>query len=48
VLQLCYGDDLPRSRAAAEMGLRDEGLKTMLSRLRAALKACVERRRSHE
>lgn len=45
-VRLCYGDGLPQSEAAARLGLLPNGLKTLLQRLRAALRRCIERRLS--
>jgi len=45
-VQLCYFEELPHERAAAQLGLKPNGLKTMLQRLRASLRQCVERRTS--
>lgn len=42
-VQLRYGDDAPRAAIAAELDLGEEGVKTLLRRLRAGLRACVER-----
>ena len=47
-LDLCYRDELPRASAAARLGLGDDGLKSLLARLRAALKECIERRRNRD
>ncbi|MBZ0152319.1 MAG: sigma-70 family RNA polymerase sigma factor [Planctomycetes bacterium] len=44
-LDLCYRDGLPRAAAAGALGLGVDGLKSLLARLRAALKDCIERRR---
>lgn len=46
-LDLCYRDGQPRAAAAASLGLGADGLKSLLARLRAALKDCIERRRHH-
>jgi RNA polymerase sigma-70 factor (ECF subfamily) len=43
-LELRYGDGAPRAAIARELGLGDEGVKSLLVRLRAALAACVRRR----
>jgi RNA polymerase sigma-70 factor, ECF subfamily len=43
-VQLTYGDGLPRDCVAAAVGLRANGLKTLLQRTRATLRACIERR----
>lgn len=49
-LQLGYGfdDEVPASRAriAGELGLTENGVKTLMQRLRATLRDCIERRRS--
>jgi RNA polymerase sigma-70 factor (ECF subfamily) len=45
-VQLCYREGLPHTAAAARLGLRPNGLKTLLHRLRAALRECVRRRMS--
>ncbi len=37
-------DELGRAAVAAELGLAEDGLKTLLQRARAQLRACVERR----
>lgn len=41
-----FGGAAPRSRAAmaAELGLRENGVKTLMQRLRQRLRACIERR----
>ncbi len=44
MLQRCYGDDAGRAALGAEFGMVADGVKTALRRLRAALRACVERR----
>lgn len=44
LLDLTYGDGAGREDAARAMGMRGDGVKTALRRLRAALRACVERR----
>ena len=45
----CYGlgadSDASRAAAAAELGLQPNGLKTLLQRIRQALRDCLERRR---
>ncbi|MCA8949924.1 MAG: RNA polymerase sigma factor [Planctomycetes bacterium] len=43
-LQLRYGESLPREQIAARLGLGVEGVKSLLTRLRAALSECVRRR----
>jgi RNA polymerase sigma-70 factor (ECF subfamily) len=45
-LQLTYGDGMPREQVAAAVGLRVNGLKTLLQRTRAWLRVCIERRTS--
>ena len=40
-----YGDGLGRAALGRELGLRADGIKTALRRLRQALRECVERRR---
>ena len=47
-LQLCYRDALSRAAAAKRLGLGVEGLRSLLARLRAGLKECVERRRNRD
>ena len=44
LLEMTYGDGAGREDAARAMGMRGDGVKTALRRLRAALRACVERR----
>lgn len=44
-LQLFYRDGLSRREAAARLGLGDEGMKSLLERVKAALKKCVQERR---
>ena len=43
VVQRFYGDDLDRSATAAAMGMKENGVKTLLQRVRALLRECVER-----
>ena len=45
VLQRAYGDDAGRAELAAELGIGEHGVRTLLQRLRQALKDCVLRRR---
>lgn len=45
-VQLCYFEELSHERAAVQLGLKLNGLKTMLQRLRASLRQCVERKTS--
>lgn len=42
----CYGDGMPQRQVAARLGLRPNGLKTLLQRVRQGLRRCVERRLS--
>jgi len=44
LLQRTYTDRLGRAAVAAELGLRADGVKTALRRLRDGLRECVERR----
>lgn len=44
VLDLRYGEQLDRAAIASRIGLREEGVKSLLARMRAALAACVGRR----
>jgi RNA polymerase sigma factor (sigma-70 family) len=44
VLGLCYRDALPRAEVAARAGLGIDGLASLLARVKAALKECVDRR----
>jgi RNA polymerase sigma-70 factor (ECF subfamily) len=46
-LELKYGDDASRAAIGRELGLGDEGVKSLLVRLRAALAVCVQRRLGH-
>jgi len=47
-VELGYGTDAftasPRTDVAAELGLKPNGLKTLLQRVRQQLRACIERR----
>jgi RNA polymerase sigma-70 factor (ECF subfamily) len=43
-LELRYGEGLEREAIAAQLGLGDEGVKSLLARLRAVLAECVGRR----
>lgn len=45
-LTLFYGDGLERVAVARELGMKESGVKTLLQRARAALRECIERRRS--
>ena len=44
-LDRTYRDDLGRSELGAELGIGEHGVRTLLQRLRAALRECIERRR---
>lgn len=44
VLRLRYGEELEREAIAARVGLSGEGVKSLLTRCREALAACVRRR----
>jgi RNA polymerase sigma-70 factor, ECF subfamily len=44
LIDLRYGSALPREAIAQRLGLRDEGVKSLLTRVRDALAACVRRR----
>lgn len=48
VLELRYGEELERQDIAARLGLGDEGVKSLLARVRAALAECVQRRMRHD
>lgn len=48
VLERTYRDGLGRSAVAAELGIGEHGVRTLLQRLRAALRECIERRRRHD
>jgi RNA polymerase sigma-70 factor (ECF subfamily) len=43
-VQRTYGEDAGRSELAQELGLGEHGVRTLLQRVRATLKDCVERR----
>ena len=43
-LQLRYGNGAERTDIGRELGLGDEGVKSLLARLRGSLAACVQRR----
>jgi RNA polymerase sigma-70 factor, ECF subfamily len=45
MLHLAYGEELAHAELGRRFGLAVEGVKSALRRLRAALRACVERRR---
>ncbi len=44
VVQRFYGDGMARDAVAAAMGMKPTGVKTLLQRVRAALRDCIERR----
>ena len=44
LLERTYRDDAGRAETARELGMRRDGVKTALRRLREGLRACVERR----
>jgi DNA-directed RNA polymerase specialized sigma24 family protein len=45
-LELRYGSTRSRAQMGAELALSNDGVKSLLRRARAALRACVERRMS--
>lgn len=45
-VQFFYRDGLSRTAAAARLGMRETGFKTLLQRLRAQLRECIERRQT--
>lgn len=45
VVQRFYGDGLARDEVAAAMGMKETGVKTLLQRVRAVLRDCIERKR---
>ena len=44
-LDATYRDGLGRAELGAELGIGEHGVRTLLQRLRAALRECIERRR---
>jgi RNA polymerase sigma-70 factor (ECF subfamily) len=44
VLQLAYGEGLPRREVAKRLAMRDQGVKTLLRRVKDRLKECIDRR----
>lgn len=46
IVELAYGDGAGRAAAAQRLGMKPDGVKTALRRIRAALKQCIERRMS--
>lgn len=47
-LELRYADGATRRSIAAELGVAEEGAKTLLRRVKARLRKCIERRLSDE
>ena len=43
-LDLTYTQGLPRREVAARLRMQDQGVKTLLHRVKAKLRACIERR----
>ena len=43
VLEAFYGEGLSRGEIAQRLGMKENGVKTVLQRLRAQLRACIER-----
>ena len=48
VIELVYGEDRSRRDAARRLGLRENGIKTMLQRVRRGLRECVHRKEQRE
>jgi len=48
VVQLFYRDGRSRADVAAALDMKETGLKTLLQRLRAGLRRCIEQRRDDE
>lgn len=48
VLELRYGEDADRGSIAAALGMGEEGVKSLLMRVRAAVGECVRRRLRHD
>ncbi len=48
VVRRFYGDGASRAEIAGECGMTENGVKTRLQRLRAGLRACIERRLQEE
>jgi len=44
LLQRFYGDGLDRAAVAAALGMKENGVKTLLQRVRELLRGCIERR----
>jgi RNA polymerase sigma factor (sigma-70 family) len=47
-VELCYRDGCGRAEAAARLGMKENGVKTLLQRSRQWLKSCIERARNGE
>ncbi len=45
-IERTYGFDLGRRELAAELGISEHGVRTLLQRVRAALRKCIERSRT--
>jgi RNA polymerase sigma-70 factor (ECF subfamily) len=43
-VRMFYGEDRDRAATAAALGLKQTGVKTLLQRVRASLRACIEQR----
>ncbi len=43
-IHLCYREDLSRQAMAAALGMKPEGIKTLLRRTRDALRDCIQRK----
>ena len=48
VLQLRYGEKLSRAEIGERIGLGDEGVKSLLTRLREALERCIRQRQQRD
>ena len=48
VLELHYGAGQSRAQISAQVGLKPEGVKSLLARIRAVLAACVQKRTSDD
>ncbi|MCA8973095.1 MAG: hypothetical protein KDC98_00160 [Planctomycetes bacterium] len=47
-IQLFYGEGRDRAATAAALGMKENGLKTLLQRVRATLRRCIENHREHQ
>jgi RNA polymerase sigma factor (sigma-70 family) len=47
-VELCYRDGCGRAEAAARMGMKENGVKTLLQRARQWLKSCIGRARMED